>query len=49
MNCNNDITQYIGSSTFQFNNITYNKVKVTKDWNRLGVRYFNNATKEVIL
>lgn len=47
MNCNNDITQYIGSSTFQFDNITYNKVKVTKDWNRLGVRYFNNATKEV--
>ena len=45
MNCNNDITQYIGSSTFQFDNITYNKVKVTKDWNRLGVRYFNNATK----
>lgn len=47
MNCNNDITQYIGSSTFVFDNITYNKVKVTEKWNRLGVRYFNNATKEV--
>lgn len=47
MNCNNDITQYIGSSTFVFDNITYNKVKVTYKWNRLGVRYFNNATKEV--
>ena len=34
-----DAYQYV------FDNITYNKVKVTKDWTRLGVRYFNNATK----
>lgn len=47
MNCNNDILQYKGTTTFTFDGVTYNKVKVTKNWNRIGIRHFNKSTKEV--
>lgn len=47
MNCNNNILQYKGTKTFTFDGVTYNKVKVTKSWNRIGIRHFNKSTKEV--
>lgn len=47
MNCNNDISQYKGTTTFTFDGVTYNKVKVTKSWNRIGIRYFVRSTREV--
>lgn len=46
MNCKNSIYRYTGSSTFTLDNKTYNKVKVTNMWNKIGIRYFDNSTKE---
>lgn len=47
MNCNNDINQYKGTETFEFDGVTYNKVKITSGWNRIGLRYFISSTLEI--
>lgn len=45
MNCNNNILQYKGTKTFTFDGVTYNKVKVTKSWNRIGDILINQQKK----
>lgn len=47
MNCNNDVNLYKGTQTFILDDNTYNKIKITSGWNRIGVRYFDKSTKEV--